>query len=894
MARYAFSLINRRLDPCLAPWSVALLGFVVGAYMLPHWSAAYLPCLLLLPFVVGAHFLSGAFPRLALVHAFIGWALLGAWRAGVVDRSVSELVFPPSGAVLGDVRGVVARMPAVLPPSAYRWGREAKERVRLELDELTIGGAPVKGRLVVYIDCREPPAAPGDRVRVLCRLRPLSHAANPGGRCPGCSQRRRGIVAIATVPYASLVTPLGKTRSWRYLPARCAHRANQRLRAALKGRSYGIAAALVTGEYSQIPTETLRRFQDSGILHLLAISGLHFAILAGVVWSACRVLSLPYRLGCLLVAACCIAFCLVAGARPSATRACVIILAHVGALLFGRQARRFNTLCFAALFVLLFQPSDLFSAGFQLTFLCVAAMYWIVPPLLRLAELCTLPDNPLFYLGRGRLFWLSFSCAVWCLRTAVVSLTLVCISAPVTSEAFGRVAIAGILLTLINLPLVTVALPAILIGVALPGGLSEPLLWLGDGLLRLSLRTTAFEWLPGVLRFSPRDAAVFLPGLLIVLLSVWARLAVGWAPCRLRRTSIRLAAIVVLLSTVAGCVPDWLGRAGRPCAEVTVLNVGHGLCVVGRLGRTTLMYDAGSMGDPAKVERAVETALPALGVREIDMLLVSHADADHLNAIPLLLERVRVKGVFLTASCKAARQRTATAVLEVLRLRRVPIHLISRGDSFRFGPHLRLQLLHPPQGREYATQNEASLVVRIDAFGSSLLLTGDVERWGLDDFLHEVNPEPVDVLVAPHHGSRAANTVELYERLQPRVVIASATGRWGYPAPLSHLSRYNTIFYITSICGAVTWRVEQGRGAEIAVWTHAVPSWRPLPPRHALYAALPAVPVRRAGRIWSDLAALQWPWTSESNRHDGVCVTGQSERSVGGGPGQIRLAGEQL
>jgi competence protein ComEC len=159
------------------------------------------------------------------------------------------------------------------------------------------------------------------------------------------------------------------------------------------------------------------------------------------------------------------------------------------------------------------------------------------------------------------------------------------------------------------------------------------------------------------------------------------------------------------------------------------------------------------------------------GVRRIDEVILSHADLDHFNGVPALLERFAIGRVTTTPSFSDKQSPGVELVLARLERAGVPMRIVSQGDRLTAGA-VSLEVLHPPADGPDGTENARSLVLELRHGPHTMLLTGDLEGPGLAALLAQP-PRPVDVLMAPHHGSPAANVPALAEWARPRLVIAS-------------------------------------------------------------------------------------------------------------------------
>jgi competence protein ComEC len=233
-----------------------------------------------------------------------------------------------------------------------------------------------------------------------------------------------------------------------------------------------------------------------------------------------------------------------------------------------------------------------------------------------------------------------------------------------------------------------------------------------------------------------------------------------------------------------GLAVDGLGAAvaARPAGlRGVVAAMGHGCGIVFTTPtRKTLVFDAGRLGAPAAASRSLAAVLWSERTRRIDHLVISHADVDHFNAVPDLLNRFVVGEVVATEPLLASAAPAARELVAAFRERGISIRIVRAGDSFAVDPQCRVRVLHPAAGAAASigdTDNESSLVMAVEAAGRRWLLTGDLEGRAAERFI-AADPDGCDVLVAPHHGSITSLPPDLAAATQPSVVLVSgAEGR---------------------------------------------------------------------------------------------------------------------
>ena len=501
--------------------------------------------------------------------------------------------------------------------------------------------------------------------------------------------------------------------------------------------------------------------------------------------------------------------------------------------------------------MLAINPSELFRAGAQLSFLGMAALILADG---RFSDLLGRHD-PLDRLIAGSRSWplrTVFGLRAWAGRVLFVSLAVWLVVSPLVAARFHLVSPAAILLgPLVALP-VTLAMAAGL-GVLTFGSLAPPLAlpcgWACTASLAAVERLTewARHWPAGHFWVSgPGDwwlagayaALALWAGGLVRLPRRWSlALAAGWFAVGLSASAISAAGF-----GSGGLGSGGLGSGGRQDLECTFVSVGHGSAVVMRLpSGQTLLYDAGCMGSPIRAERAISAVLWHEGIRHLDAVVLSHADADHYNALPGLLKKFSAGVVHVTPQMFDRSTPALDALAGSIAAAGVPIELISSGDRLvpagktpgtvpilrsprskmglspsprrfsdeRTGGDLSIEVLHPPRRGVLGSDNANSIVLAIEFEGRRLLLTGDLESPGLDDVLAE-EPYDCDLLMAPHHGSRYSDPPDMARWSSPEwVVISGSRADWQPAVAAAYSSRGATVLH-TARTGAIRASISDG------------------------------------------------------------------------------------
>lgn len=660
---------------------------------------------------------------------------------------------------------------------------------------------PVSGLARLEVAGHLPDVEAGDAIELVGRFSRPAGARNPGGFDFRQYLRANGLhVVVRCEQPADLQVVSSANSWWRQWHGRLRDQCERLLLSQLSDRTAPVGTALLLGTRTGMPDELRDAFAASGTTHILAISGANVGILALLLGVCCRILNFSRPMRIVVPLAVILGYAVVADAQPPVVRAVLMIVAALAGAPWYRRGGLVNGLAAAALCVLAWNPMHLFDIGAQLSFLAVSALIWAAAwhahwidaaPRLDLAERPTAARR-VFRLvsAEFRLAWLA-TAAVWLFTL------------PLTMARFHLFSPIGFAINVLLGPLVFVMLGAgyalLLVGLLIPPLaplFGVPFEWTLQGLIGL------VEWsahVPLGHLHLPGPAGWWLAGFYAGL----AGASYGAPGGRLRHWGWRLMLAWCVLGLAARLAP-----AHSPGLRCTFLSVGHGVSVLVELpGGKCLLYDAGQLQDGERARQTVQNALWERGLSRAHVVVISHADVDHFNGLPGLSETIGLGCVLVHPSFLDFGQPSVQALCEQLAERKVPIRLAWAGDSIQLDPDVSLRFLHPRVRRSFRDDNANSLVLAIEYAGRVILLTGDLEKDGLQSLLREP-PVDADVLLAPHHGSPAANPRELAEWAQPEWVIVSG-GRRDSAEKLHPV--YGTAVRVLSThdSGAVTFEVTQ-------------------------------------------------------------------------------------
>ncbi|QDT69534.1 ComEC family competence protein [Planctomycetes bacterium MalM25] len=792
-------LAERRRSPRRpAETPLVWIALATGAGAL---TAVALPHLGFGPPVLGA---TGAMLLMAWAHAW--WRHADTRACGLLLASVASLAGAWAGAAwrwfpVDDVgryaprdaepvcfEARVHRVPTVYPAEERSPFQAIPPRDRTVLDVEVVAlrdgvrWRPTSGRCEVTIAGRLEALTPGERLRVFGQLRRPSPAMNPGQRDAAAMDRAERKLARVWTESPACVASLGNTsespaawlastRVWSL----------DRIDAHLPPVVSPLARAMLLGEGSRLPEPVVKAFRKTGTLHVLVVSGLHVGLVAAVLPGLAALGLLPRRLAWCGALVLVIAYVALVGARPSAVRAGVVAAAACLAALSGWRALSLNSLAGAGVAVFATQPGAWAAAGTQLSFLAAATLLgvssWIAhrnakvtPPLERLVESTR---TPIERLVRRGLAW-----AGWVLAA---TLAVQLVTGPLVASEFHRVSPAAAPLALVVSPLVALSVGS---GLLLLAAESVGLSWIAE----------AAGWLCGVAVQSMGDSVVATSR--FAGAGFWTAGPTGWwsaawiASCGIGALLANygvnarpfLLRSGVALAAAAFAPTLWSTWADADKLRCHFLAVGHGSAtLIETPDGECVLIDAGALGSPDRVADTVARTLWAHGVTRIDAILLTHADIDHYNAIPGLIERFPVEAIWTTHRMfpRVIDDTDHSGPAELARLLKqanLPTRLLRRGDRLRVGA-ARLEVLHPDELGVLGSDNANSLVLGVEYAGRRLLLPGDLESPGIEALLAQ-EPYDCDLILAPHHGSHRSNPPGFAAWCRPeRVVISSGQPR---------------------------------------------------------------------------------------------------------------------
>jgi len=656
----------------------------------------------------------------------------------------------------------------------------------------------VSGEILLYIKEGELTVRPGQVVRWRSRLRQPFRFGNPGEFDYPLYLAARGIYATAFITHAEdLVVLINHPEQQSKILDNLRYTLAAHIEKVVPDDMAGFVQSLLLGLRGGVSVEQRQVLSESGVAHLFAISGLHFGLLALLLyqigkWFYTRSQRLmlwcpPQRILPVILIVPLAAYLFLTGNAWATRRA--FLMVSVVALLFviGRRTPAFTLLATVALCLLLFNPLALFQPGFQLSFAGVAGIlawlpYW---------------QRPFVTLSRP---------IRWPLTLLLTTIAATLATAPATLWHFHQFTPAGLLTNLVAIPLIAWgAVPVGLISMAtLPFSdlLADWGLLLSAKLVAIAIEMVSIisQW-PGLTAipfYLSTPTLLFLVGIILTLLP-FGKERRHW-----------LSRMVILL-VASACA--WLTQPQTGIFKITALSVGQGdATLVTLTDDTHYLVDGGGLPgssiDPG--EQLIGPALGRMGIDHLQGVILTHNHPDHSSGLIYILRRFPIETFYFAGDVA----KLAPDLLEVLQQQNVAIHRLDAGwTHIHKSANQTLSLFAPMQNSRDI--NERSIAVFACNQGNGALLTADLGQKGLQQLAAAGIPGRVSLLKLPHHGSRHARPKQYLERLQPEAAFVSSgrgnTYNFPHQQAIEACNRQQIPLFRTDQDGMLIFRIDDGR-----------------------------------------------------------------------------------
>lgn len=599
-----------------------------------------------------------------------------------------------------------------------------------------------------------------------------------------------------------------------FLPELIRTKINFFIDAHLDQRTGGLYKAILTGDKASISPEINESFKATGAIHLLAISGLHMGLIAFATsliinWflrrSTWLMLHMPtWKIAALLSIPCLISYAFIAGFQTPVVRSLIMALVFFIAITVDRQWHMPTNIAIAAFLILIFQPTAIFTASFQLSFAAVISMAAVLPQIKLLTQKPSSQSTTQDGLKNK-------------IINSIKSLLFLSIAAqlgtlPLLLFYFNRVSTLSAISTLIIEPLICFwALPIGLLGSIFI--FMSPLLaefFFHAGNLGLSLSISLTKWLACLPLSSIWTSTPSFPMIMLYYMSLFSFLSIK------KNKKMKITALSCLFALVFLIFQSKYSNSSSQTDKITFLDVGQGNASVIELtdGFKAVIDGGGSHSSRFNIgEAVIAPYLWQKGISKIDAVIISHPDSDHFNGLPFVIKRFKPDILWINGDMPE--NYTYEELIKIANKLNIKIKIPNYNETLYSNSHSQLtnatcRFLE----QEVYSDNDRSLVIKLASQGKNILFTGDISADAEEKLVAENRDIKADILLLPHHGSISSSSAKFLLAVDPETVIISAGkhNRNTFPSPdvLKRCQENGLKYYNTAVDGSVTVTIKEG------------------------------------------------------------------------------------
>ena len=815
------------------PLLLLLIGLVLGelcGYWLYLTGVMIWASLLAIVLLCRRTFLKGKLFYILLV--FLSMSLLGnlSWQIETKKINTARVFAEKSGSGEYTLEGRL--IACKITDKGYLSLTIHDPKIKGETEEFRLRGRCLCGGMIGRTVEEGKVPCPGDWVSLSAKLTFPPEAGNPGAFPERTYDLANGIYLKGdSLRILTVRRPKISLRRYAY---RVKCRMETGYMRYLKPEDSGVLCAMVLGDKNNLEYAQRKLYEENGVIHLLAVSGLHVSSVGGRIYRGLRRKGFSYTFSCISGGWLLLFYGCMTGFGSSVVRASGMFLIFLISEYLGRPYDLMSAMSLTGILMVLEHPWRILEPGFQISFAAVSAIGWIYP----FIKSCLNMEQGNEKNKRSR------DLPGMIKERVLASLVIFMVTTPLVMRTYYECSPYSILLNPLILPAMSILMLS-----ALVSGILGLLSTAGSGIwIRLSGQQ-AFLLLWRILAL-PSVSILHGYRLLFAMVRSWkGALIITGCPSLARVLLLYLYECLILLLlyryrkgkgrwknvrryVIGTCCFFWItvcvpleGFLGKPACRITMLDVGQGESILIRLpGRKTMLIDGGSESREEIFEKVIQPALAYYGISGLDHVLITHMDEDHISGIRQMLQSGYPVSHLLTGSSSYRKETVPDQAQELIcdlcKKNHTAFHTMERGDKLSVAG-IHFLCLHPRKDTLYPDRNEKSLTMYLRLENFSALFTGDLGSEQEGNILEGLE-ESITLLKVGHHGSRYSTGEELLDRLQPSYAMISAGvgNHYGHPhrEVLERLKDHGTQVFQTKGNGAVCLDTD-GKNLRIYYWS---------------------------------------------------------------------------
>ena len=783
-------------NPFIILTIVTIIGILIGKFLFSIEYAFWLSCIFIILFLFSSFIINSK--NISLLFLFVSLIFIMAVRINVVYN------FPDNHIAFQDYSKIESITGKVIE-TKYKSNNKNKYTISVSNAEIDNQQIETNGKVLLSVVKVTQKFYYGDLLKIRCKLQEPKSQRNPGQFDYKNYLSGKDIFLISYINHIDSVDVLEQRAGNIFIHAiiePLKNHFNQSINSFLSPENGSILRALLLGEKQDIDDETLNQFKNVGVIHVLAISGLHvgFIIIFVLIFLSFFRLNYKTKIYSLLIIL--FIYIVIINFKAPVIRASIMAALYLLAKLTERKISLFNIIFFAAFLLLVIDPRDIFNPGFQFSFAAVISIVYGYPKLNELIPL----KMKLNSINKGSGIKGFFFKFIW--DPLLVSLAAVLGTLPLTIYYYGIMPTYAIFANILVIPLVglIVFLGIFLVVFALfsslvAGSLGNLIDLLFD-LLKYVI--SVFYEFPYSYFYSATPS-IFMVLLMLILVYILFNI---------KSRSHQLSGIGIILVLLFININH---SSNSNHLEVTFLDVGQGdACFIKFPNGESMLVDG---GDATKDwDQGKNTIVPFLKFNDISRIkyvVASHAHNDHIGGLTEILNTVSVDTLvissyeFITKKYKE--------MIEICEIKNIPIRYVEKGDLLYPDSSCRVYILHPSENFVKETDysgvecNNSSIIMKIQYGENGILLTGDSEKKAEKAYTEYADFLECEIIKIGHHGSRTSSTQNMLNYVNPMVGVISVAERnkFRHPSPvtINKLRDNNIKSFLTSTNGAVKFQI---------------------------------------------------------------------------------------